>query len=276
MYYYDFHINDFRSGCHNMTRQEKWLYRDMLDVYYDTESPLPDSIDEICKIIGARGEEEKKAVSEILLLKFEQTDRGWVNKRCEDLIEQYHGKKKTASDAGKASAQKRAMEKAAKAIADANRKSNASSTDDQRSLNEASTESNASSTNHKPITKNQEPKEKVKTIVPPTGETAEVFSYWQVKMNHQQAKLDVKRSKAITARLRDGYTVGELCEAIDGCLLSPHHMGKNDTGTVYDDIELICRDGPKVDRFIKLARQGGPQNELQAYMDDLATWAAAK
>lgn len=116
----------------------------------------------------------------------------------------------------------------------------------------------------------------VKTIVPPSGETAEVFSYWQMKMNHPQAKLDAKRGKAISARLKDGYTVGEICEAVDGCLLSPHHMGQNDTRTVYDDIELICRDGTKVDRFIKLARQGGAQNELQAFVDDMKAWAATK
>lgn len=119
-------------------------------------------------------------------------------------------------------------------------------------------------------------REGVKTTVEPSGPTAEVFSYWQVKRNHPQAKLDAKRLKAIKGRLADGYTVGELCEAIDGCCLSPHHMGQNDTRTIYDDIELICRDGPRVDKFIKLARQGGAQGELQAYMDDLQKWAATK
>jgi len=115
-----------------------------------------------------------------------------------------------------------------------------------------------------------------KTNVPPSGETNEIFSYWQTKMRHPQAKLDAKREKAIKARLKDGYTVGEICEAIDGCLLSDYHMGKNESRTIYDDIELICRDGPKVDRFIKLARQGGQQSDLQAYMDDLTAWAATK
>jgi len=115
-----------------------------------------------------------------------------------------------------------------------------------------------------------------KTNVPPSGETSEIFSYWQTKMRHPQAKLDAKREKSIKARLKDGYTVGEICEAIDGCLLSDYHMGKNESRTIYDDIELICRDGPKVDRFIKLARQGGQQSDLQAYMDDLTAWAATK
>lgn len=83
----------------------------------------------------------------------------------------------------------------------------------------------------------------------------DVFAYWQLVMGHAQAKLDDKRSRAIGARLADGYTVADLCQAVDGCKQSPHHMGQNDTHTVYDDIELICRNGPKVDGFIKRAKQ---------------------
>lgn len=83
-----------------------------------------------------------------------------------------------------------------------------------------------------------------------------VFAYWQQAMSHPQAKLDDKRAKAIGKRLGDGYSVEDLCRAVDGCKLSPHHMGQNDTGTVYDDIELICRDGSKVDGFIARAQRG--------------------
>lgn len=78
-----------------------------------------------------------------------------------------------------------------------------------------------------------------------------LFIYWQKIHNHKRAKLDLKRKKKITARLKDGYSVDDIKRAIDGCKLSPHHMGKNDNETIYDDIELICRDGSHVDMFIK-------------------------
>ncbi|AWG45802.1 MULTISPECIES: hypothetical protein [unclassified Massilia] len=81
----------------------------------------------------------------------------------------------------------------------------------------------------------------------------DVFAHWQRVMDHPQARLDEKRAKAIGKRLADGYTVADLRLAVDGCRRSPHHMGQNDQRTVYDDIELICRDGPHVDKFIKLA-----------------------
>lgn len=81
----------------------------------------------------------------------------------------------------------------------------------------------------------------------------QVFEHWQVVMDHPKAKLDDKRRAKIKKRLADGYTVRDLCAAVDGCRRSPHHMGENDRGTRYDDIELICRDAPHVDKFIKLA-----------------------
>jgi len=102
---------------------------------------------------------------------------------------------------------------------------------------------------------NQIQKQKKKTTVSANAETAQVFDYWKQKLNHPNSQLDNKRVKAISGRLKDGYTVGQLCQAIDGCKNSRWHQGENDRKTVYDDIELICRDGPNVDRFIGLANK---------------------
>jgi uncharacterized phage protein (TIGR02220 family) len=95
----------------------------------------------------------------------------------------------------------------------------------------------------------------IKTTVP-QSETLEVFDYWKLKHNHEFAKLDGKREKAIKARLKDGYTVGQLCKAIDGCKIDPFSQGQNERKTVYDDIELICRTAAKVDHFILIEKNG--------------------
>lgn len=101
-----------------------------------------------------------------------------------------------------------------------------------------------------------------------------VFVYWQQVMGHARAQLDEKREKAIKARLKNGYSVADLCRAVDGCAKSPHHMGQNESRTIYDDIELICRDGPKVDGFIKKAGvvPGSMSPGLQAQVDILQDW----
>lgn len=88
-----------------------------------------------------------------------------------------------------------------------------------------------------------------------------IFDLWCSAMNHPHAKLDRKRRAKIRDRLKDGYTEDQLKTAIAGCRNSPHHMGQNDRGTVYDDLELICRDASHVDKFIKLASANG--NVLQ-------------
>jgi hypothetical protein len=45
-------------------------------------------------------------------------------------------------------------------------------------------------------------------------------------------------------------------------------MGKNDTGTVYDDLELICRDAMKVDQFLAIHAKQERQDDGFKRQDD--------
>jgi len=106
-------------------------------------------------------------------------------------------------------------------------------------------------------------KEKQGKDSPSIGKDVDVvFSYWKEKLKHPQAQLGGKRKVIIAARIKEGYTIDALKEAIDGCSKSQYHQGKNDSNMVYDSIELICRDAEHVDRFRKIAcmtenKQGG-------------------
>lgn len=82
----------------------------------------------------------------------------------------------------------------------------------------------------------------------------EIFRYWQVAMSKPKAKLDGKRKNKIRKALNI-YTPENLKKAIDGCKNSDYHMGrdKNSYGKKYNDIELILRDSPHIERFIELA-----------------------
>lgn len=84
------------------------------------------------------------------------------------------------------------------------------------------------------------------------SDVQQIFEYWQQVMDHPRAKLDVSRRRAITARLKEGYTVDQIKAAIDGCKASDFHQGKNNAGAVYDGLTLICRNAEKVDFFIAL------------------------
>jgi hypothetical protein len=78
-----------------------------------------------------------------------------------------------------------------------------------------------------------------------------VFDHWRNIHGHPRAVLDEKRRKLIAARLKD-YGEALLCQAISGYKHSPHHMGVNSSGMVYDSLELILRDAAHVDTGVKL------------------------
>lgn len=77
-----------------------------------------------------------------------------------------------------------------------------------------------------------------------------VFAFWQEHLNHPRSIFDSKRERAVTARLKDGFTVEQLKTAVRGCKLTPFNMGQNDRHTVYDDIQIICESAKNVERFI--------------------------
>lgn len=101
-----------------------------------------------------------------------------------------------------------------------------------------------------------------------------VFDHWRQTHGHEKAKLDQKRSRLIQAALQS-YPADQLCQAISGYLNSPHHMGRNESRTVYDSIELMLRDAKHIDAGIKFHDQP-PDRHLsklsQANVDRTVTW----
>ena len=79
----------------------------------------------------------------------------------------------------------------------------------------------------------------------------QVFEHWRQTLNHPKAKATPER-KRIIARALKAYSVEECQRAITGCSRSPHHMGQNDRGTRYDDLELILRDAKHIEGFLRL------------------------
>lgn len=79
----------------------------------------------------------------------------------------------------------------------------------------------------------------------------EIFRYWRDKREEvldaqkgPRMKLSKKREGKIRARLREGYTVDQLKEAVDGMLSREHNVKGG-----YTDIELCLRDQGKVEMF---------------------------
>ena len=116
------------------------MYRDLLDIYYDTEKPLTLDIPALCRKIIARTNEEATAVEQTLNEFFIKTPAGWYHDRCEEELDVYRKSSSQKSIAGKASAAARAEKR-------------------QQALNGNPTAveqpSNGTPTNQEPITNNQ-------------------------------------------------------------------------------------------------------------------------
>jgi len=62
-----------------------------------------------------------------------------------------------------------------------------------------------------------------------------------------------KEYKLLAARLKDGFTVPQLIQAVKGYHVNPYHCGENDTGTKYQSFELIMRNSVQVENGIRYA-----------------------
>lgn len=143
MHYYSFNIGDYASHTRHLSPTEDIAYRRMLDLYYMSEKPLPEDPAEVTRLINMR--DYPSDVMTVLEEFFTPVEGvGWVNTKVDAEISKYHGKRESASRAGKASVES---------------KLNKRSTDVQRTFNTNSTDVQPTN-NHKPITINQEPETK--------------------------------------------------------------------------------------------------------------------
>jgi len=160
MNYYPHHIGDFNNATRHLTRIERSIYRDLIELYYDSEKPLIDDLEYLCKKILADDEIQIYAVQQVLREYFILTEKGYEHNRCNEIIKEYQRNNKNKSKAGKASA------KARKALKD---KDKSSSTGVQQVFNSESTGVRNQNQEPEPITKTKQIQKKgVKRFTPPS------------------------------------------------------------------------------------------------------------
>lgn len=90
MYQYPHHIGDFNTKTRHLSRLERSIFRDMLDMYFDTELPLDGSdINLLARRLLCRSPEEVDAMQFVLAEFFEQQGGMYVNHDCEAAIALY-------------------------------------------------------------------------------------------------------------------------------------------------------------------------------------------
>jgi len=116
MNYYPHHIGDFNLATRHLTRIEKSIYRDLLELYYDQEAPLPNNVDQLARLTLAQAEDEKTAIRTVLNEYFFLDGNAWQQTRCDLIIQNYqeqqakNNEKKKSSNERKVKSRERRKE----------------------------------------------------------------------------------------------------------------------------------------------------------------------
>lgn len=97
MHYYQFNIGDYIKQTVHLTPMEDVCYRRLLDMYYETEQPIPTETN----LVSRRLRLDTELVNSVLKEFFSLTENGWVNARCDAEISAYHLKTSIARSNGK-------------------------------------------------------------------------------------------------------------------------------------------------------------------------------
>lgn len=249
MHYYKRNIGDYHKKAGRLSILQHGAYTLLIDACYDREvfPTMEDAID----WVWASSDPEVDAVKFVLKKFFNEEDGLFVQSRIQEDLDKYHANaltnKRIAIDRENKKKQTKGKVK---------------STKREPTVNDKVDSSNEAPPNQEPLTTNQEPltNKPLSNMSPKGNDALEIFNHWKsVMKKSNNSLLNTKRTKAITARLKEGYTVEQIKLAITGCSMTPHNMGQNDNSKKYDDLELICRDGSNVERFAGNAQQLAPR-----------------
>lgn len=138
MHWYKFHIGDYRSDTSHLSNEEDLAYRRILDIYYDTEKPIPANMEWIVRRIKINSTSVEPVLNDFFTL----VDGFYYHNRCDEEIELYNEFLLKQSNSGKASALSRKQRK-------------------EKRLNQRSTsvqpEGNQIQPNQEPVTTNHQP-----------------------------------------------------------------------------------------------------------------------
>jgi uncharacterized protein YdaU (DUF1376 family) len=86
MNFYSFHIGDYRGATAHLSNEEDITYRRLIDMYYDTEQPIPLDTHWVSRRLRVGSEALQSVLSDFFIC----CSDGWHNVRCDETISEYH------------------------------------------------------------------------------------------------------------------------------------------------------------------------------------------
>lgn len=92
MRHFAHNIGDYAAATAHLSFVEDAAYHRCLRRYYQDEEALPADVEEVCRLVGARSREERKAVANVLAEFFDLREDGYHQSRADREIEAYQEK----------------------------------------------------------------------------------------------------------------------------------------------------------------------------------------
>lgn len=96
MFYYQFNVGAYRTDTSHLSILEHGVYRQLIDTYYVTESPLSCDINQIARLHRIRSEDELAALRVVLDEFFYKTDDGYRHSGCDKVMKKVYSKSEKA------------------------------------------------------------------------------------------------------------------------------------------------------------------------------------
>ena len=215
MHSYQHNIKTFNNATRHLTRVERSLYRDLIELYYDTEQPLPAvDFDRLARRVLAISDEEKTALQFVLDEFFTLTGDCYTHDYCDEQIEKFHAATTAKAKAGKASAE--ARKKKAEARKEARKQQK--QTSDEQVLSGSPTGEQRNPTNQKPETNNQKPDINTNGSSgkpdKPSLIDQQFESIWQAYPKREGSNPKTKAKSAFKARIKDGADPALIAQGV--------------------------------------------------------------
>jgi uncharacterized protein YdaU (DUF1376 family) len=97
MHYYKFNIGDYARSTRHLTNDEDLAYRRLLDMYYETEAPIPLETQWVARRIRMDVDDVEVLLNDMFI----RTEEGWRHPRCDADIEEYHRQAERNRENGK-------------------------------------------------------------------------------------------------------------------------------------------------------------------------------
>lgn len=187
MHYYKFNIADYRKDTSHLSTIEHGIYRQLIDWYYLDEKPIPLETQVVSRRLRLGSEVEFSSLQNVLSDFFKEGKTGYIHKRIEVEIKDYHEQAEKNKNNGKLGGRPKKTQSVISGLPDESQ----------------------NNPNHKPITINHKPiKERATGVACPSDVSEQVWNDWlQLRKTKKASVTETVVNGARSEALKIGWSL---------------------------------------------------------------------